>query len=550
MNIEILRIYRYEDTDANGNKIWVYCYSKKAKDNIMDYFDEKEEGTYRVKYYLTTDEKEIEDVIYQYAIERKLTMSKLHTLLSTKPDYTKLNFSHFEPEKHYCVDYHCKDLEEVKEIVEKTYNFNVINEEKKEIDKAKKRFDNKDKTTGIRGKVRSALCFVKSIPTKVVDKYYNIKEDWQNLSRKGKFTTIAIASLAIAVSIGSCSKWSLNRDNSPTNSGTKTATGSDDEREDDNDNNLDKDIKKQIDNAVAKIIDGMEKGESIANDTIDKAKAKAEAEKKAKEEAQKNQDEKNSGSSNTTGSNPNYSNSGSSSSGSSSNNTKPTKPAGSVDDSYNEFQDPNASIDDSNNGSSNSGNDNTDNVDDPYQNVTEDEEPVKDEENTNDEDYSEEIDVPADNEIILDPDFEGNEGAINDDISYDVSLDNDGEYDNVYVEELPDPDKTAEAGDGDYVTTEDELKQTNPENDVTSNIDVVPVEQETQEPTITIDTTYTEPGTIETVPVEQTYTINEQEAERAVEAMANGEAGNVVVNTDGSISFEAVENTETNSMTK
>ena len=175
---------------------------------------------------------------------------------------------------------------------------------------------------------------------------------------------------------------------------------------------------------------------------------------------------------------------------------------------------------------------------------------VKDEENTNDEDYSEEIDVPADNEIILDPDFEGNEGAINDDISYDVSLDNDGEYDNVYVEELPDPDKTAEAGDGDYVTTEDELKQTNPKNDVTSNIDVVPVEQETQEPTITIDTTYTEPGTIETVPVEQTYTINEQEAERAVEAMANGEAGNVVVNTDGSISFEAVENTETNSMTK
>ena len=32
--------------------------------------------------------------------------------------------------------------------------------------------------------------------------------------------------------------------------------------------------------------------------------------------------------------------------------------------------------------------------------------------------------------------------------------------------------------------------------------------------------------------------------------MANGEEGNVIVNTDGSISFEAAENTETNSMTK
>ena len=107
-----------------------------------------------------------------------------------------------------------------------------------------------------------------------------------------------------------------------------------------------------------------------------------------------------------------------------------------------------------------------------------------------------------------------------------------------------------------FKTRDEELKQDTSLEDESQNSDVVPVEQtpvqdtNTDEYTVSVDTTYTEPGTVETVPVEQSPTINEQEVERAVEAMANGEEGNVIVNTDGSISFETAENTETNSMTK
>lgn len=196
--------------------------------------------------------------------------------------------------------------------------------------------------------------------------------------------------------------------------------------------------------------------------------------------------------------------------------------------------------------------------DDPYENVSEGEEDNNYQEGEEpDGDYSEEIDVPAggedentnEDDTILDDEHKGNEGAID-------ILPGDGDYEIDYVDPgapLPDPGDTA---NGDYVTSDEELQDTNKGEQPTEitgdeNKEEVPVEG--QEPIENTDTVpvYQDENITTTNTTATTTTDLETAADRAVEAMANGEVGNIVVNADGSISFEQDTNTiEANGMTK
>ena len=196
--------------------------------------------------------------------------------------------------------------------------------------------------------------------------------------------------------------------------------------------------------------------------------------------------------------------------------------------------------------------------DDPYGNVSEGEEDNNYQEGEEpDDDYSEEIDVPEggedentnEDDTILDNKYEGNEGAID-------ILPGDGDYEIDYVDPgapLPDPGDTA---NGDYVTSDEELQDTNngeQPSEITGDENKEEVPVEGQEPIENADTVPVyQDGNITTTNTTATTTTDlETAADRAVEAMANGEAGNIVVNADGSISFEQDTNTiEANGMTK
>lgn len=195
--------------------------------------------------------------------------------------------------------------------------------------------------------------------------------------------------------------------------------------------------------------------------------------------------------------------------------------------------------------------------DDPYGNVSEGEEDNNYQEGEEpDDDYSEEIDVPEggedentnEDDIILDDEHKGNEGAID-------ILPGDGDYEIDYVDPgtpLPDPGDTA---NGDYVTSDEELQDTNKgeqPSEITGDENKEEVPVEGQEPIENADTVPVyQDGNITTTNTTATTTTDlETAADRAVEAMANGEAGNIVVNTDGSISFEGTNTMEANGMTK
>lgn len=233
-----------------------------------------------------------------------------------------------------------------------------------------------------------------------------------------------------------------------------------------------------------------------------------------------------------------------------------TSDPGTVEETLGGFQDPNVSIDEPTNNPNPPSESET--PDDPYGNVSEGEEDNNYQEGEEpDDDYSEEIDVPAggegentnEDDIILDDEHKGNEGAID-------ILPGDGDYEIDYVDPgtpLPNPGDTA---NGDYVTSDEELQDTNngeQPSEITGDENKEEVPVEGQEPIENADTVPVyQDGNITTTNTTATTTTDlETAADRAVEAMANGEAGNIVVNTDGSISFEQDTNTiEANSMTK
>lgn len=521
---KIIKFYRYKEKDENDREIWLYCYGL-----------EDEKG--KVTYHFTKDDDKAIKICLQYLND----------------NYSRVDYRRRIAEKPSIFNLNCSSLDDVSEKVQET----SVDEKKemKNFIKAQEKFYENDfeDVEEKKGKVTRACSWLANFAK---DRIAGFK----NASKKGKAARIVATVAAVALFVNGCSAI-LNRGKSPTNSGLSSTTGLDNDNNNDNDNNM----KNDIDSSAVKISDTAKEAATIANKALEDAEAKIKDEEEDKKITQIDNTSNNT--SNNKSNDTSYDNSKSTSSshsngttstsgGSSSTSTKPKKESGSVNKGYLAVQDPSASLDDSKNNSSN-GNDSKPDADDSYQNVNEEETPITGGDITTDEDYSEEIEVPAKEDAILDSELAGSEGAIDDDVSYDINLDdNNGEYDNVYVEELPDPNKTAEAGDKDYVTTDEELKQDTSLEDESQNSDVVPVEQtpvqdtNTDEYTVSVDTTYTEPGTVETVPVEQSPTINEQEVERAVEAMANGEEGNVIVNTDGSISFEAAENTETNSMTK
>lgn len=215
-----------------------------------------------------------------------------------------------------------------------------------------------------------------------------------------------------------------------------------------------------------------------------------------------------------------------------------TTEPGTVDESKPGFQDPDANIDNPTPPTE------PETPDDSYENVIEDEEDNNYPEGEEpDDDYSEEIDVPAGGEdgsldegdIILDDEHKGDEGAID-------ILPGDGDYEIDYVDPgapLPDPGDTA---NGDYVTSDEELQDTNKGEQPSE----IPGDEKREEVPVYQDENITTTNTTAT-----TTTDLETAASQAVEAMANGEVGNIVVNADGSISFEQDTNTiEANGMTK
>lgn len=217
------------------------------------------------------------------------------------------------------------------------------------------------------------------------------------------------------------------------------------------------------------------------------------------------------------------------SSGSSNIPSNVTSTPGSVNDNYNGYQDPSQTLPD--NKPSDSGTE-----DDKYENVTEGEEPANDgNQGGSDGDYSEEIDVPAGDEdnvnkddVELDDKFDGNEGAVDDDLSYDQNG-------NETNSDLPDPNNTATAGNGDYNTTEEEMNESNQATNNPQNnepTEEVPTMQEQSTPAENTNITNQQPANSEvpTTPETTSTPSNEEVVSQAIEAMSNGKEVNILYN--------------------
>ena len=322
------------------------------------------------------------------------------------------------------------------------------------------------------------------------DKVVKIDKN-KNKKRRWKFVATVVAATLVISGIG----LFLSRRNSPTNKGSVVATVDD------------------LDDQI--------------NDTKNQANNEAQA------AATTNTNTNANASTNTNGSASTYSSSGggSSSYGGGSYTTTPTRAPGEVDNSYLGLQDSNASLPEQGNNNDNN-NENQETDEGKYDNVMTGEEEVTDDNTDND--YSEEIEVPASDDEISEGDisWEVDQDAVEDgSLTYvDGSQDGNTSSDENTNSDLPDQNDTASAGDGNYDTTEEELQQS--QGAVTEE---VPVEQETN----TEEVPVTQNTTTEQVPTEtqqntqttqtstgtdtSTTTTNEDVAQAAVDAMAAGE---------------------------
>ena len=322
------------------------------------------------------------------------------------------------------------------------------------------------------------------------DKVVKIDKN-KNKKRRWKFVATVVAATLVISGIG----LFLSRRNSPTNKGSVVATVDD------------------LDDQI--------------NDTKNQANNEAQA------AATTNTNTNANASTNTNGSASTYSSSGggSSSYGGGSYTTTPTRAPGEVDNSYLGLQDSNASLPEQGNNNDNN-NENQETDEGKYDNVMTGEEEVTDDNTDND--YSEEIEVPASDDEISEGDisWEVDQDAVEDgSLTYvDGSQDGNNSSDENTNSDLPDQNDTASAGDGNYDTTEEELQQS--QGAVTEE---VPVEQETN----TEEVPVTQNTTTEQVPTEtqqntqttqtstgtdtSTTTTNEDVAQAAVDAMAAGE---------------------------
>lgn len=193
---------------------------------------------------------------------------------------------------------------------------------------------------------------------------------------------------------------------------------------------------------------------------------------------------------------------------------------------------------------------------DPYGNVSEGEEDNNYQEGEEpDDDYSEEIDVPAggeddnlgEDDIILDDKYKGNEGAIDFDV-----VPGDDEYEKGYSDPNGSLSGNGDTTNGDYVTSDEELQDTNNGEQPTEitgdkNKEEVPVDG--QEPIENADTVPVyQDGNITTTNTTATTTTDlEAAADRAVEAMDNGENVSIVYNADNG-SYTVAKNINTNTI--
>ena len=470
-------VYEYYDYDPNGNFIKMYCI---VRSTLFG----------KIKYQFTDNDKIADAAIGQY--------------------YTDMGLASNAIDPH--ISYNLKDSKEVYDWIKKN---NETNNEGLDIsieDFAKDKFAFEKKYYKPTLKLDSEFAVAEASETKTTGSDSETISDSDNESQifgeddiKDKFDMskvkknairVAIASLAGLIVVGA--GFAISKYHGPTSNGSKQASTLDDNN--DKDKKTDDSKAKEIDNtleeeqAVEEVTNTMEE-DSVANDVVETTVV--------------------------TGSeyDGNYVNDDNTSNDYYQDPVIPTPPSdtstpttpGSVNDSYGEFQDPNASIDDSTEDTQPSPDE-----DEDYGNIIEEEPPVDTGEDNSgsDEDYSEEIDVPAGDEIIFDDEYEDNQGAIDGDYGFDEEL-NDGE-----MAPLPNPDDTA--SDGDYISTDDQLEQSD-----SSTI----VESE---------------ETIETVPVEQVV-------DAAIAAMENGEDVTIAINEDNTVSVEQVpveQTYEANSMTR
>lgn len=458
---KIVGFYRFNRKEPSGADKKTFCYVTKDESG-------------KLSYHFSDDLEKMKEIVVKYAKDNNYDKRNVDEMLKNTNKF----------------DYNVRDLSEVLNKIKRSNKVNekdeeefmdsFINYENSNLKKPKKKASHIPTGTGGTQSKRFSL------KEKLVDMKTYLKE---HKKVKRLVYTAGLAALFFTIA---ATGFKLSKDKSPTNTGSRTATVVDDDK-----------VKEE----TQKTPEEETQNEIVVDDTTNNYDATVEASSKT-----------------TYNNSPDYSNS---------NNV--TSNPGTVNDNYLEWQDPNVSIDNSTNDGSSSGegSDNNESVteDDSYDNVHEEEVPVIDEgENNTDDDYSEEIDVPVDSneedngeitppdeyldkdDIIFDDKFEGNEGAIDNDFSYDASID-------------------TNENNGDYTTTEDELTETNPNE--------IPVFQEQQSSNTNIDNT-------------STTLSNEQIIEQAVTAMSNGENINIVYNADNnSMRIEEVPTIQdTNSITK
>ena len=533
---KIIGIYRFKMNDINEHSKLAFCY-----------VSENEYGN--LEYHFTEDLSVIRKMFVRYADDN---------------GYNKADLNNIVDHKHF--DLNCSSSKEV---------FSKIKEANSDKKVSIQDFANSYVTSQVNPLNLKSSESAKDdskdkFPTRI-RKFFNnkltaLKNKWNSLNPKTKvgFIGAGMAALSVAIAIGA--SGILNKFGGPTATNSRVATVTDD-----NDKTKEQNDKKEEEKTKDE--------EQTEKENGKETKEEKQTEKETEDNKQ-NTDSTSSSSANTdesysqTTSNHNSSSSSSSNGGSSSNSgtsggesTNTTTTPGSVNDDVPVFQNPDETIDNSNNGTSSS-----EGEEDPFENVTEEEQGsdivTGEEEPTEDEDYSEEIDVAPsveDEDKIDKDDVEfkdeliGNEDAVDDDLSYEVDLPLDQgdseDYETDYVEPapLPDPNETAVAGNGDYVTTEEEYNNVKEEEvntttpttesnqgeteDYSEEIEVVPVTQE-QEDEINQNTN---------------ANTNADVVEQAVNEMAEGNDVSLVFNSQtGNVSIEqnTETNTQTNSMTK
>ena len=548
---KVIGFYCCEEKDKNGTPYKLYCYVV-------------EDRTGKKTCNFTTNKEEYEEVFLNYL---------------KKNGYNKNNVKNIWTDNLDKVNLFCKDDKEIFDRIKKTTKDEEMNYD--EFKNAKEEYLNKKDKKSLGAKIKSKYTTIKE----------NVTEKLSKMDSKTKRLAIRVGTVAGAVLllVGG-GKLLLNKSNSPTSTNSKLAS--------------------TIDGKVASTLDDIDDLNNLDMEALEENKEDEEKEEEKETENTTNTSYSRSSSSNGSSSSstrssssthnspsvgftdnnilgfqdPNQTIDNSSQTTESNNNSNSDSNPNQSENIYEEevpvsdntsTNDNNFSqvieteVPDNQNGNTDSSNEEyteeividapdngTQDDNTPSEEIPTDENPNTDESNS-DNNTSEDIDQDEDltlDDVVLDEDKIGNEGAIDNDLSYEYEegyQEMPGDLDEYIETELPDPENTA--ADGNYVNTEEDLNSQILEQP--QEIEVIPVEQET--PTYTEETTepVIEETTPDTLPSKEStaqdgnYVSNdtEQIVDQAVEAMANGEDVNLVYDANnGSLSIEENTNTSTN----